>query len=460
MKNRNKKTTNLNLELLVNIIEKSLDHRLFRPIVISIITSFLLFNGIAFVRNYIVDLREKDLIAKVKKPIKITITDGGKVIDFNEIQVVEHRVKQGDTMLKYLIALGAPEGDVFAILTAMKKLYDPKDITVGNSVLIKYKMKIAQDDESKKQIKKIIVNEIKVQPSLEREVTVSREENGNYVAKEFKQHLSSYVVKYSGVIKNGLYVDGVNAGISPTTMMNMIGLYSYDIDFQRDLQEGDKFEMLVESYYADNGRKIKDGNVLFSGLTLKGRVLETYGHRVGANLEYFDGKGNSVKKSLLRTPVNGARISSGFGFRKHPVLGYSKLHKGIDFAAPSGTPIFAAGNGVITFMGRHGGYGNFVAIKHNNEYQTQYGHASAFSRKFRVGSKVKQGDVIAYVGSTGRSTGPHLHFEILYRGSAINPSSVKSVSGIKLVGSELTKFMATKAKIDGYRHKTPNEIKR
>jgi len=444
---------------LLDTIENIIEHRMFQPVAIAIVTSFIVFNALFYVKGFIADRKEFAEQKKASRPIKITITEGGKVIDFNEMQIVEHRVKNGDTLLKYLIATGSSEADVFAILAEMKKIYDPKNITVGDSVVVKYKLKINYDDNGT-ETKNVVIGEVKVIPSPEIEITVARSDDGTYKAKEVKQHLTSAIVKYSGEINNGLYVDGVNAGISPTSMMNMIGLYAYDIDFQRDLQQGDKFEMLVESFYTDSGRKVRDGSVLYSSLTLKGRTIEIYEHKVNGNVEYFDGKGNSVKKSLLRTPVNGARISSGFGFRKHPILGYSKLHKGIDFAAPSGTPIFAAGNGTIIFMGRHGGYGNFVKIKHTSEYETQYGHASAFSKKFRVGSKVKQGDVVAYVGSTGRSTGPHLHFEILYRGNAINPASVKSVSGIKLAGAELIRFNATKEKIDGYRKKTPNEIKR
>lgn len=349
--------------------------------------------------------------------------------------------------------------DSFAILTALKKIFRPQDIAAGNSVIIKYRLKIDANpkEDSGKQI---TVNELHLIPSPGRDIVVSRGENGEYSAREVKQKLTSSVVRYSGVIKDGLYLDGVNAGISPTSMMNMIGLYAYDIDFQRDLHDGDKFEMLVESFYSENGRKIKDGNVLFSSLTLRGRKIENYGHITDGHLEYFDASGNSVRKSLLRTPISGARVSSGFGFRRHPILGYSRLHKGIDFAAPSGTPIFAAGSGTITFMGRHGGYGNFVRIKHNSDYETQYGHTSRFAKRFHKGSKVKQGDVVAYVGSTGRSTGPHLHFEVVYRGKAINPAKVKSVSGLRLSGRKLAAFKIDREKIDNYRKKIPNEIMR
>ncbi len=452
-----------NKQSLLIAIDKIIDHKMFKPIAISIITSFILLNGIAITKGYIADREENLLRKKAVTPIKITITEGGKAINFNEVQISEQRVKSGDTMLKILTRIGANEEDVFAILASMKKLFNPQNISVGDSVVVKYRLKIDAEPKEKSgenSGKQATINEVRVVPSPDVEIIIVRGANGKYVAREVKQKLTRSVVRYFGTIKDGLYVDGVNSGISPTSMMNMIGLYAYEIDFQRDLYDGDKFEMLVESFYTENGRKVKDGNVLFSSLAPKGRKIEIYGHMVGSHLEYFDGNGNSVRKSLLRTPVNGARISSGFGFRKHPILGYSKLHKGIDFAAPMGTPIFAAGNGTITFMGPHGGYGNFVTIKHNVDYQTQYGHASKFNKKLRVGSKIKQGEVVAYVGSTGRSTGPHLHYEIVYRGNAINPASVKAVSGIRLAGKELASFNATKSEIDGYRKKIPNEITR
>jgi murein DD-endopeptidase MepM/ murein hydrolase activator NlpD len=217
--------------------------------------------------------------------------------------------------------------------------------------------------------------------------------------------------------------------------------------------------MLVESFYDESGKKVRDGNVLYSSLMLQNRKIEIYMHKVDNRVEYFDSKGNSVRKSLLRTPINGARVSSGFGMRRHPILGYSKMHKGVDFAASTGTPILAAGAGTIIYMGIKGGYGNYVQIKHNNDYSTAYGHASRFNKKFRTGAKVKQGDVVAYVGTTGRSTGPHLHFELLYKGSQVNPAKVKATSGIKLVGKELVRFESSKNEIDKYRKNTPNQLK-
>ncbi len=433
--------------------------------VISIITSFILFSGFEYLQNFIADYQESTTKQRQSKPIKINISGQGVNFDVDENQVIEHRVKSGDTLSKILNDNGVDEQDVFAILGATKKVFDPKAITTGDQVVIKFHVKLGYDgngvDASKNVVRKVTVDSVSIAPSAEEQIIVSRKNDGEYDAREVKVKLLRYVSKYYGTLKDGLYNDGVASGISPTSMMNMISLYSYDVDFERDIHDGDKFEMLVESFYSEDGKKIKDGNVLYSSLTLQNRAIEIYMHKIDNRVEYFDIKGNSVRKSLLRTPMNGAaRVSSGFGLRRHPILGYSKMHKGIDFAAGSGTPILAAGSGTIVHFGVKGGYGNFVQIKHNADYSTAYGHASRFNKKFRVGAKVKQGDVVAYVGSTGRSTGPHLHFEVIYKGTQINPAKVKATSGLKLTGKELARFEADKAEIDKYRKNIPNQIKR
>ncbi len=447
------------------IIDNSIDHRLFKPVVISIITSFILFSGFEYLQNFIADYQESTTKQRQSKPIKINISGQGVNFDVDENQVIEHRVKSGDTLSKILNDNSVDEQDVFAILGATKKVFDPKAITTGDQVVIKFHVKLGYDgngvDASKNVARKVTVDSVSIAPSAEEQIIVSRKNDGEYDAREVKVKLLRYVSKYYGTLKDGLYNDGVASGISPTSMMNMISLYSYDVDFERDIHDGDKFEMLVESFYSEDGKKIKDGNVLYSSLTLQNRAIEIYMHKIDNRVEYFDIKGNSVRKSLLRTPMNGAaRVSSGFGLRRHPILGYSKMHKGIDFAAGSGTPILAAGSGTIVHFGVKGGYGNFVQIKHNADYSTAYGHASRFNKKFRVGAKVKQGDVVAYVGSTGRSTGPHLHFEVIYKGTQINPAKVKATSGLKLTGKELARFEADKAEIDKYRKNIPNQIKR
>lgn len=441
--------------------DRAIEHRLFKPVVISIITSFMIFQGFEYSQSFIADYREKSATKRQTTPIKINISEFGANLDIDEDQIVDYRIKPGDTMLKILMDLGAEEQDVFAILNSLKKFFAPQSLAAGNQITIKYRIKINYDTSKPQGAvdRKVIISSVTVSPSVEEQIIASRKNDGGYDAREVKVKLLRYISRYSGVIKNGLFVDGVESGISPTSMMNMINLYGYDVDFQRDIHGGDKFEMLVESFYDEGGKKVKDGNVLFSSLTLQNRAIDIYMFKNEGRIEYFDAKGNSVRKSLLRTPINGARVSSGFGLRRHPILGYSKMHKGTDFAAASGTPILAAGNGKIVYMAVKGGYGNYVQIKHNSEYSTAYGHASRFNKKFHAGSQVKQGDIVAYVGTTGRSTGPHLHFEVLYKGSQINPAKVKATSGIRLGGKDLARFTATKSEIDKYRKNIPNLIR-
>lgn len=471
------------------LIEATIENRLFKPAVVSIITSFVLFNSFSYLKLYL-DNRKLSVDKRLDRQIKINIPDNYRGFNLNENRQLEHKIKAGDTLLKILLDLDANEPDVFNVLSEMRKVYNPREIKVGDKFIIKYQVQLKYSDKetedskekpqqdksqdksqeksdlksTNKTNRQVTIQNITFSPSAELEILITSTKNsdGSYSYKSTKteKKLTKQIVKYFVTIQNSLYVDGTEAGISPNIMINMINLYSFDVDFQRDIREGDKFEVLFESFYDDKGNRIKDGNVLFASLDLQQkRTIGMYLNTADKRNEYFDAKGNSVRKSLLRTPINGARISSGFGRRRHPVLGYTKMHKGIDFAAPSGTPIFAAGSGTISYYGRKGGYGNFVQIRHNSEYSTAYGHASRFVKRLRVGSKVKQGDVVAYVGSTGRSTGPHLHYEIMFKGQAVNPSKVKSTSGLKLAGKELRKFLSAKEETDRYLKNTPNQNK-
>lgn len=450
-------------ERIVSLIDSILDHNLFKPIAICIIVSFVLINGFDYVHNITVDYKESSDVKRHSTPIKINISETGLAFDIAEEQAVEHRVKSGETASEILFDLGVNQNDAFNILSEMGKIYDLKSISTQDVLSIKYKVGVDYDKKStgsSSEIeRRIIVSKLSISPSVEKRVEISRQKDGSYEAKEVQVVLTKNISRYKGTINNSLFVDGVRAGISATSMMNMINLYSYDVDFQRDIKNGDKFEILVESYYTKEGKKVKDGELLFSSLILRGRPIEMYRYENKNRIEYFDYKGRSIRKSLLRTPINGARVSSSFGMRHHPVLGYSRMHKGVDFAARRGTPILAAGSGRITYYGRRGGYGKFVKIKHNRKYSTAYAHASRFVKKLRVGSRVKQGDVIAYVGTTGRSTGPHLHFEVLLRGKAINPAKVKATSGVRLRGKKLKKFKIARNQIDQYRKTIPNQIK-
>ncbi|MBM3590106.1 MAG: M23 family peptidase [Alphaproteobacteria bacterium] len=440
-----------------------IESKFFKPLSLTIIAVFIFFKIYQYLGFFLTSKFFSESQNKISNSIKISLAGTPFNLDFEEEQVLDYQIKNGDTLLKILADVGAEDQDVFSIIGALKKIKSSQNLSIGSQITITYRSIDDEESSDQNAKRKVVISNVTIPQSVEENIVITRKNDGSYDARELKVKLLRYNSRYFGVIKNGLYIDGVEAGISPNAMMNMITLYGYDIDFQRDIHSGDKFEMLVESFYDENGKKVRDGNVLFSSLTLQNRKIEIYMHKITdgdkTRVEYFDVKGNSIKKSLLRTPINGARVSSGFGMRRHPILGYSKMHKGVDFAAPIGTPILAAGSGTIVYMSPKGGYGNYVQIKHNPDYSTAYGHASRFSKRFRVGSKVKQGDVVAYVGNTGRSTGPHLHFELIYRGSQVNPSKVKATSGIKLVGKELVRFEASKNEIDRYRKNTPNQFK-
>ena len=240
--------------------------------------------------------------------------------------------------------------------------------------------------------------------------------------------------------------------------MDLVNIYSHQVDFQRQVKPGDNLNLIVEKYITEDGQFSHYGKVVFASLNLSGKNynIYRYAHDGSDNMQYFSEDGKSVKRNLLRTPIGVARISSHFGNRKHPILGYTKMHKGVDFFAPKGTPIYAAGNGVITDLGWRSGFGNYVQIRHSSTLATAYGHANAFAKGLTRGSTVKQGQIIAYVGQTGRATGPHLHYEVKINGKQVNPLSIKTSPGIELSGKKLQDFSTFKKKI-GKLHNDLNE---
>jgi len=437
-------------------IDKIIEHKLFKPVSVSIIASYLLFYTINYLNIYFSDFSQKRVLKPtISSPIKINISEEAINFGLKNKQKISRIVKRGDTILSILLGTRMSEEEVFAIRDSIKKVTNSLRINAGDKINFNFRVKIDYQKDESGRIKgierSIIVEKVEIPRSIDERIVVERLEDGSYNAKIVKIELIKSVKKYSGTINDALYIDMTRKGASATSVMNLINLYSYDVDFQRDIKDGDKFEILTEEYHTKEGERVKDGNILYSSLTLRGRKIEIYMFDNKGQIGYYNPSGYSIRKSLLRTPINGARISSKFGMRRHPVLGYSKMHKGVDFAAPTGTPILAAGDGIIVKMGRNGGYGNYVRIKHNSSYSTAYAHASRFNKKFRSGSRVKQGDVIAYVGSTGRSTGPHLHFELLQNGRQINPSSVKITSGDRLGGSALARFKDFKYQVDKMR---------
>ena len=233
-----------------------------------------------------------------------------------------------------------------------------------------------------------------------------------------------------------------------SVLLQLVRVFSWDVDFQREIRAGDSFDVAWETRYTRDGRFVDHGEILYGALTLRGQTLELFRFIGPEGAGYFDRNGAGARKPLMRTPIDGARLSSKFGRRRHPVLGYTRMHRGVDFAARPGAPILAAGDGRITYARRNGSYGLYVRIRHNSRYQTAYAHMRAIRRGIRMGARVRQGQVIGFVGSTGRSSGPHLHYEILVDGRQVNPLSVSMRSQVRLKGDDLAAFQVYRGSLE------------
>lgn len=353
--------------------------------------------------------------------------------------------RNGDNLMGLLTRAGADRSDAATAIAALKGVYDPRrDLRIGHKLLITFDPKGADLEAP------LVLAKVELPLAFDRDVSIQRKIDGAFTAQEVEKKLERRLVQASGTIDSSLFQDGREAEIPPQVLIQLIQLYSFDVDFQREIRAGDAFEILYERLFDENGNVVHDGEVAYAKLTLRGTEMPLYQYTTAANnTDYFNAKGQSVRKALMRTPIDGARLSSAYGKRKHPILGYTKMHTGTDFAAPRGTPIYAAGNGVITQIGRNGGYGNYIRIRHTNgSYQTAYAHTKGFARGLKKGSRVKQGQVIAYVGSTGNSTGPHLHYEVFKDGKRTNPQKLQLPSGEILAGVELARFMAEREQTD------------
>ncbi|WP_350159888.1 M23 family metallopeptidase [Thalassospira sp.] len=343
-------------------------------------------------------------------------------------------LEQGSNLMATLTATGLQRTSAFNAIEALRDVYNPRKLRAGQEFDLVYSADPQETDE--------LLEELSFQPDPETIVSVSRTEDG-YQASSDKIELTTSRNVAAGTIEQSLFLAAERTGVPLPVLMEMIELYSYEVDFQRDIQPGDSFEVMYQELKNDAGERVRYGDILYASMTLSGHEVRLYSY-VDSNgdADFYNQKGESYRRALMRTPINGARLSSGYGKRKHPILGYTKMHKGIDFAAPRGTPIFAAGNGTIDKIGRNGGYGNYIRIRHNDSYDTAYAHMKGFAKGLKQGSRVKQGDIIGYVGTTGRSTGPHLHYEILKNNAQVNPIRVKMPSGKTLEGKELKTFLA------------------
>lgn len=339
-------------------------------------------------------------------------------------------IASGDTMLDVLTEQGVSRDQAVNAVDAMRKVYNPGRLKAGQEVELKLHHR---DEESA-----LLQLSMRVNPL---ETVKIQQSAGRFLAEKIEISTRRKLMRSGGAIRGSFYQTAANAGLPPQMIHELITAFSYDVDFQRDIQPGQQMDVLFEHLVDEDGKTVKRGALKYAALDLGNRKIELYHYRDQyGNMGYFHPNGESVRKSMLKTPVNGARISSGFGMRRHPILGYSKMHKGMDFAAPTGTPVYAAGDGIVQRSSYFGAYGNYLQIKHNGMYASAYGHLSRFAPGIRPGSRVRQGQIVAYVGTTGRSTGPHLHYEILKYGTQVNPNIAKFQAGNLLEGRELAVF--------------------
>lgn len=370
-------------------------------------------------------------------------TGNGAVREDRSIEVA-----RGETLGSALTRAGAEQSDVTRILASVDGVFDARRVRPGQQIDAYFESSGAEAQ--------LVGVAFRSEPGAA--VSVNRTYDGQFKAREVLMPLTFEVTRIAAKVESTLYDSVIAGGATDREVSQLADVFAYDVDFQRDVQRGDDVELVFERFRDDEGRTVKTGDLLFVALDVRGTPKSFYRFkRRDGTIDWYDQSGSTARKFLMKTPINGARLSSGYGFRQHPILGYTLLHKGTDFAAPIGTPILAAGDGVIERAGGFGTYGNYVRIRHSDGYETAYAHMSRFGHGVRAGAQVRQQQVIGYVGVTGRSTGPHLHYEVLLNGQQINPMRLKVPTGRNLDGADLAAFKTERARIDTLRVNSQRE---
>ena len=418
---------------------KNIKIQKFNPLII--ISFFVIFSSLYFITSNLINKKNMENAENFEDITESNEFNNLKNFLFSKInspyKEINYVIKNNDTVEKILKKFKVRNQDIKDISIKLKRkklanIYSGRKISLilkkladGNNTVVNFIYPI--DNTSSVEIRK---------------------SQSEFLVKENILQLYKKEVVVKNVIKNNLYSSAVESGVEPNIIVEFARIFGFEVDFQRDIRKGDWFEILYEKFEDDNNKVRDTGKIIYASMYVNGEEINLYNFKFNNEEEYYDIKGKSITKSLMKTPINGARLSSSFGMRKHPILGYNKMHRGTDFAAPSGTPIMASGSGVITRARWCGGGGNCVKIKHNSTYQTIYAHMKAFAKGIKEGRKVKQGQIIGYVGSTGLSTGPHLHYEVIVNGKKVNSQKLKLPSGKTLKGEERKQFEIDRIKID------------
>ena len=350
---------------------------------------------------------------------------------------INHQISAGDTFDNILNDYLVEKEEIDIIKKKLSEKINLNKLNTNQKIYLTI-------DQSNNSIKEFVF-----QISNKERVILTRNKNNNQFEKEvILIKLNKEILYKENIILQSLYKSASDKKIPANSIIELARIYGFQVDFQRDIRKKDRFQIMYEVFVDDNKKIIETGNILYANLILSGQDNSLYYFDDEKNSGHYDKNGKSIKKALMKTPINGARLSSPFGMRKHPIDGFNKMHKGTDFAAPMGTPIMASGDGVIKKAGWCGGGGNCVVIRHNSTYQTIYAHMSKFASGIKSGTRVKQGQTIGFVGSTGKSTGPHLHYEVIINGKKVNSQTLKLPSGKILKGNDRKNFETKKIKLE------------
>tara|TARA_Y100000590_G_scaffold463294_1_gene629712 strand:- start:4803 stop:6101 length:1299 start_codon:yes stop_codon:yes gene_type:complete len=395
---------------------------------------------------FAISYKNDDLIISKKSDISYQESDLSLFKEFvfkkinSPFEDIKYKIKKGDSIQKILKKNRIKNNEIQNIISQFKKYGNPNKLLESNVIDIVVEKNLSDKNNS--------ITKFSVPITKSTTIEISKNDEGQLVSKKIITKLYKRKTLAENVIKNNLYSSALKANINPEAIIEFARIFGFEIDFQRDIRKNDYFKIVYEKYFDENGEFVKSGSILYAHMKVNNREITLYKFGDDKNYGYFNENGKSVEKALMKTPINGARLSSPFGMRKHPILGFNKMHKGTDFAAKEGTPIMASGSGTVMLAKWCGGGGNCVKIKHNSTYQTIYAHMKSFAKGIKKGKKVKQGQIIGYVGSTGMSTGPHLHYEVIVNGKKVNSQTLKLPSGKVLKDEERKKFEIHRIKTD------------
>ena len=416
---------------IIKIIKKNIEITFLFLLLLITISSTTFYNE----KKVLIDENYKNLINNIyfQKSIKQIFDNLSP-----RYKNIDHKISSGETFDKILNNYSIPNEEINQIKKKLNSDYNINDLKPNLEI------KITIDQSNNKKITSFLFP-----VSRTEKIQLTRNLDSNLFEKKLIiTNLNKKIIFKEGKIIQSLYKTAIDLNVQPNVIIEFARIYGFQVDFQRDIRKNDNFQIMYEVFEDDDGKVFETGNIIFADLKLSGKNNALYYFEKKGSEGHYDENGKSVEKALMKTPINGARLSSAFGMRKHPIDGFNKMHRGTDFAAPMGTPIMASGSGLITRARWCGGGGNCIKIKHNSTYETIYAHMKNFARGIKEGIRVKQGQIIGYVGSTGKSTGPHLHYEVVVNGKKVNSQKLKLPSGKTLKGKEREIFEVEKIKLD------------